>query len=45
LHAWIRHASPTEMFKACYAQYDAFPGPVVVEENMLEEFLHEAIKK
>jgi len=44
LHAWIRHASPTEMFKACYAQYDAFPGPVVVEENMLEEFLHEAIK-
>jgi len=44
LHAWIRHASPGEMFAACYAQHDAFPGPVYIEENMLEDFLHEAIE-
>jgi len=44
LHAWIRHASPGEMFAACYLQHDAFIGPVYIEENMLHDFLHEAIE-
>lgn len=44
LHAWIRHASPGEMFGAAYRQHDIYGGVVGIEENMLEDFLHEAIK-
>ena len=43
LHAWIRHASPVEMFKAAYTQFDQYKGRVGIEDNMLEDFLHEAI--
>jgi len=44
LHAWIRHASPGEMFAASYNQADDYgSGRVGIEENMLEDFLHEAI--
>ena len=42
-HAWIRHATPGEMFKAAYAQYDSYGGRMGIEDNMLEDFLHEAI--
>jgi len=42
-HAWIRHASPGGMFLACYRQNDDYGGRVGIEENMLEDFLHEAI--
>ena len=44
LHAWIRHASPGAMFDACYAQHDEYHGRVGIEENMLYDFLHEAIQ-
>lgn len=44
LHAWIRHASVGAMFDAAYRQHDEYPGPVSIEENMLEDFLHEAIQ-
>ncbi len=43
LHAWIRHASPLEMFAAAYRIHDDYGGPMGIEENMLEDFLHEAI--
>lgn len=43
MHAWIKRRSIGEFFAAAYAQYDLYPGTVVVEENMLKEFLHEAI--
>lgn len=43
LHAWIRHASPGEMFAAAYRQHDEYGGPAGIEDNMLEDFLHEAI--
>lgn len=43
LHAWIRRASVGEMFRAAYAQYDAYGGAIGIEENMLQDFLHEAI--
>ena len=43
-HAWIRHASPGEMFAAAYHQYDEYTGTVGIEDNMLEDFLHEAIQ-
>jgi len=43
LHAWIRHASPGGMFRACYHQVDDYGGRIGIEENMLEDFLHEAI--
>lgn len=43
LHAWIRRASPGEMFAAAYRQVDAYGGAIGIEENMLEDFLHEAI--
>lgn len=43
LHAWIRHASVGEMFVAVYHQNDTYGGPQGVEDNMLEDFLHEAI--
>jgi len=44
LHAWIRHASPGGMFDAAYRQHDEYSGPVGIEENMLKDFLHEAIQ-
>ncbi|MCE5265720.1 MAG: hypothetical protein LLG97_19600 [Deltaproteobacteria bacterium] len=44
MHAWIKRRSIGEMFAAAYAQHDEYPGPVVVEENMFKDFLHEAIK-
>ncbi len=44
LHAWVRHASPGGMFEAAYAQHDEYGGPVGIEENMLHDFLHEAIQ-
>ena len=43
LHAWIRHATVGEMFAAAYRQVDHYGGSIGVEENMLEDFLHEAI--
>ena len=43
LHAWIRHASPGEMFRAAYQQFDTYGGAIGIEENMLKDFLHEAI--
>lgn len=44
LHATIRHLSVGEMFRAVYAQHDVYGGSVVgIEENMLHDFLHEAI--
>jgi predicted phage terminase large subunit-like protein len=43
LHAWIRRASPGEMFAAAYQQVDAYGGTIGIEENMLKDFLHEAI--
>lgn len=43
LHAWIRRASPGEMFAAAYRQVDTYGGAIGIEENMLEDFLHEAI--
>jgi len=43
-HAWIRHASPGEMFAAAYRHHDEYGGNVWIEDNMLEDFLHEAIQ-
>ena len=43
LHAWIRHATIGEMFEASYHQVDHYGGSIGIEENMLEDFLHEAI--
>jgi predicted phage terminase large subunit-like protein len=43
LHAWIRHASPKEMLAAAYRIHDAYGGPMGLEDNMLEDFLHETI--
>ena len=44
MHAWIKRRSIGEMLAAAYAQHDLYPGPVVIEENMFKDFLHEAIK-
>lgn len=43
-HAWIRHASPGQMFGASYNQVDTYGGQIGIEDNMLEDFLHEAIQ-
>lgn len=43
LHAFIRRVSVGEMFRAAYAQHDMYGGVVGIEENMLKDFLHEAI--
>jgi hypothetical protein len=43
LHAWIRHASPGGMFGAAYRIHDSYGGPMGIEDNMYEDFLHEAI--
>jgi predicted phage terminase large subunit-like protein len=44
LHAYIRHASPGGMLDACYRISDDYGGPMGIEENMLKDFLHEAIQ-
>lgn len=44
LHAWIRHSKPGGMFAACYNQVDEYGGVMGIEENMLKDFLHEAIQ-
>ena len=44
LHAFVRHTSPGGMFDAAYAQHDEYGGQVGIEENMLKDFLHEAIQ-
>ncbi|MHB8772971.1 MAG: hypothetical protein ACYC7J_18405 [Syntrophales bacterium] len=44
MHAWIKRRSIGEFFAAAYEQNDLYPGRVVVEENMLKDFLHEAIQ-
>ena len=44
LHAWIRHATPGEMLGASYNQVDQYGGQIGIEDNMLEDFLHEAIQ-
>jgi len=44
MHAWIKRRSIGEFFAAAYAQNDQYPGVVVVEENMLKDFLHDAIQ-
>ncbi len=43
LHAWIRKTSIGEMFRAAYAQHDEYHGLCGIEENMLKDFLHDAI--
>lgn len=43
LHAFIRRVSVGDMFRAIYAQHDSYGGVVGIEENMLKDFLHEAI--
>jgi len=43
MHAWIRRASIGDMFRAAYAQHDSYGGAIGIEENMLKDFLHEAI--
>ena len=44
MHAWIKRRSISEFFAAAYEQNDQYPGRVIVEENMLKDFLHEAIQ-
>lgn len=45
LHAWIKKRSVGEMFAAAYDQHDQYGGAqVFIEENMLKDFLHEAIQ-
>lgn len=45
LHAWIRRATIGEMFAAAYHQVDHYGGQIGIEENMLKDFLHEAIQQ
>ena len=43
-HAWLKKKSIGEMFAAAYDQHSAYgSASVEVEENMLKDFLHEAI--
>jgi hypothetical protein len=44
MHAWIKRRSISEMFGAAYAQNEQYPGRCPIEENMLKDFLHEAIQ-
>lgn len=45
LHAWIKKRSVGEMFAASYAQRDQYgSASAFIEENMLKDFLHEAIQ-
>jgi len=44
LHAWIKKRSVGEMFGAAYDQCDQYGSlGAAIEENMLKDFLHEAI--
>lgn len=44
LHAWIRRASIADMFAAAYQHHDEYGGGMVgIEQNMLQDFLHDAI--
>ncbi len=44
LHAWLKKRSIGEMFAAAYSQHDQYQSAsVFIEENMLKDFLHEAI--
>jgi len=44
LHAWLKKKSIGEMFAAVYHQQEQYGSEAVfVEENMLKDFLHEAI--
>ncbi|MDH3975519.1 MAG: hypothetical protein OEV42_14675 [Deltaproteobacteria bacterium] len=43
LHAWIRRTSPSGMFEAAYRLVDEYGGVIGIEENMLHDFLHDAI--
>lgn len=45
LHAWLKKQSIGEMFAAAYMQKDQYGSiSVFIEENMLKDFLHEAIQ-
>jgi len=44
LHAWIKKQSIAAMFAAAYNQFDTYGGRIGIEENMLKDFLHEAIQ-
>jgi len=44
MHAWIKRRSINEMLAAAYQQNDQYPGIVCIEENMLKDFLHNAIQ-
>lgn len=44
MHAWIKRRSIGEFFAAAYAQNEQYPGRVIIEENMLKDFLHSAIQ-
>jgi predicted phage terminase large subunit-like protein len=43
MHAWIKRRSINEMLAAAYQQNDQYPGVVAIEDNMLKDFLHQAI--
>lgn len=44
-HAWLKKKSIGEMFGAAYAQHAEYGSTSVeIEENMLQDFLHDAIK-
>ncbi|WP_027390872.1 hypothetical protein [Chrysiogenes arsenatis] len=45
LHAWLKKKSISEMFAAAYAQQETYGSAVAyIEENMLKDFLHEAMQ-
>jgi len=45
LHAWLKKRSIGEMFAAAYDQHDQYKSvSVYIEENMLKDFLHDAIQ-
>jgi len=45
LHAWLKKKSIGEMFAAAYNQCDQYnSSKVYIEENMLHDFLHDAIQ-
>lgn len=43
IHAWIRHAGISQMLRACDDQVLSYGGLIGIEENMLGDFLHEAL--
>jgi predicted phage terminase large subunit-like protein len=45
LHAWIRRGTPGQLFDSAYSQNDEYKSQAVaIEENMLKDYLHEAIQ-